>query len=54
VVRGTLKVLLPRLNETVTVKTGELFYMPGGMIHAPLNDDNEECFVIWHTAPDWP
>jgi quercetin dioxygenase-like cupin family protein len=35
VVRGTLKVLLPRLNETVT-------------------DDNEECFVIWHTAPDWP
>ncbi len=54
VVRGELKVELPRLKETITVKTGELFYMPGGMIHAPFNDSDEECFFIWHCGPDWP
>ena len=54
VVRGELKVELPRLKETVTVKTGELFYMPGGMIHAPFNDSDEECFFIWHCGPGWP
>lgn len=54
VVRGTLKVQLPRLNEIVTVKTGEMFYMPGGMIHAPFNEAEEECFVVWHSGPGWP
>jgi mannose-6-phosphate isomerase-like protein (cupin superfamily) len=54
VLEGTLKVELPRLAETVTVKTGEAFYMPGGMIHAPFNDGEEECVVLWHCAPDWP
>ena len=54
VVRGELKVELPRLKETITVKTGELFYMPGGMIHAPFNDSDEECFFIWHCGSGWP
>jgi len=54
VLQGTLKVELPRLGEVVTVKKGEFFYMPGGMIHAPFNDGDEECLVVWHTAPDWP
>ena len=54
VVRGTLKVELPRLGETVTIRKGELFYMPGGMIHAPFNDGAQECEVLWHCAPDWP
>ncbi len=54
VVRGILKVELPRLKEVITVPTGEMFYLPGGMIHAPFNDSNDECFVIWHCAPDWP
>ncbi len=54
VMKGTLKVELPRLGETVTVKKGEVFYMPGGMIHAPFNDGQEDCEVLWHCAPDWP
>jgi len=54
VLSGTLKVELPRLGETVTVKKGEFFYMPGGMIHAPFNDGDEACVVVWHSAPDWP
>ena len=54
VVNGTLKVDLPRRGETVTVKKGEVLYMPGGMIHAPFNDGQEECVVLWHCAPDWP
>ena len=54
VLSGTLKVHLPRPDETVQVKTGEVFYMPGGMIHAPYNDGPEDCQVLWHCAPDWP
>ena len=54
VISGTLKINLPRLDETVEVKKGEVFYMPGGMIHAPFNDGNEDCVVLWHCAPDWP
>lgn len=54
VIRGTLKVELPRLSETIEVKQGEVFYMPGGMIHAPFNDGKEMCKVLWHCAPDWP
>ena len=54
VVRGKLKVQLPRLEQTVEVKQGEVFYMPGGMIHAPFNDGPGECVVLWHCAPDWP
>ncbi len=54
ILEGELKVELPRLGETVTVKKGESFYMPGGMIHAPFNDGKEECKVLWHCAPDWP
>ena len=51
---GTLKVELPREGEIVTVNKGEVFYMPGGMIHAPFNDGEEACEVLWHCAPDWP
>ena len=54
VVSGVLKVELPRLKETITVRPGELFYMPGGMIHAPYNDSEEDCFFIWHCGPGWP
>jgi len=54
VVKGILKVELPRLEETVEVKTGQVFYMPGGMIHAPFNDGSDECEVLWHCAPEWP
>jgi len=54
IVRGVLKVELPRLKETVTLKPGDLFYMPGGMIHAPYNDSEEECFFIWQCGPGWP
>lgn len=54
VIKGTLRVLLPRLEETIEVKEGEVFYMPGGMIHAPLNESDEECVVLWHCAPTWP
>ncbi len=54
VVRGNLKVHLPRLEETIEVKKGEVFYMPGGMIHAPFNDAQEEVEVLWHCAPEWP
>lgn len=54
VISGTLKVNLPRREETVEVKKGEIFYMPGGMIHAPFNDGKEDCVVLWHCAPDWP
>ena len=54
VLSGTMKVNLPRLDETVEVKQGQVFYMPGGMIHAPFNDGREECKVLWHCAPDWP
>jgi mannose-6-phosphate isomerase-like protein (cupin superfamily) len=54
VVRGILKVELPRLGETMIVKKGEIFYMPGGMIHAPFNDGEDDCEVLWHCAPDWP
>ena len=54
VISGTLKVNLPRLNQIVEVKKGEVFYMPGGMIHAPFNEGEEECVVLWHCAPDWP
>ena len=54
VVRGTMKVNLPRLDEIVTVKQGDVFYMPGGMIHAPFNDGEEDCEILWHCAPDWP
>lgn len=54
IIKGTLKVNLPRLDETVEVKQGELFYMPGGMIHAPFNDGQVDCVVLWHCAPDWP
>ncbi len=54
IVRGELKVELPRLKEIVTVKAGEMFYMPGGMIHAPFNDSQEECFFIWICGPNWP
>jgi mannose-6-phosphate isomerase-like protein (cupin superfamily) len=54
VVSGTLQVELPRLEETITVKKGEVFYMPGGMIHAPYNAGKEDCVILWHCAPDWP
>ncbi|MGD0224026.1 MAG: cupin domain-containing protein [Terriglobia bacterium] len=54
VISGALKVNLPRLDETVEVKKGEVFYMPGGMIHAPFNEGKEDCVVLWHCAPDWP
>ncbi|MFH0940167.1 MAG: cupin domain-containing protein, partial [Planctomycetota bacterium] len=54
VIKGTLKVNLPRSEETITVKQGEVFYMPGGMIHAPFNDGTDDCVVLWHCAPDWP
>jgi mannose-6-phosphate isomerase-like protein (cupin superfamily) len=54
IIRGELKVELPRLKETVLVKAGEMFYMPGGMIHAPFNDSKEECFFIWICGPNWP
>ena len=54
VVKGTLQVELPRLAETVEVKEGEVFYMPGGMIHAPFNDGEESCVVLWNCAPQWP
>ena len=54
VVRGRLQLHLPRLDETVEVKEGEVFYMPGGMIHASYNDGEEVCVVLWHCAPTWP
>lgn len=54
VISGTLKVNLPRLDKTIEVRKGEVFYMPGGMIHAPFNDTQDECVVLWHCAPDWP
>jgi mannose-6-phosphate isomerase-like protein (cupin superfamily) len=54
VLRGTLKVNLPRLEETIEVKTGEVFYMPAGMIHAPYNDGKEETEIFWSCAPEWP
>lgn len=54
VIKGVLKVNLPRLEETITVKQGEVIYMPGGMIHAPYNDGPDDCEVLWHCAPDWP
>jgi mannose-6-phosphate isomerase-like protein (cupin superfamily) len=54
VINGTLKVELPRDGEIITVNKGEVFYMPGGMIHAPFNDGDEECDVLWHCGPDWP
>lgn len=54
VLKGKMKVDLPRLGKVIDLDTGDLFYMPGGMIHAPFNDTDEECLILWHCAPDWP
>ncbi len=54
VLRGTCHVELPRHGETFAVKAGDVFHMPGGMIHAPFNDGDEETEVFWACAPEWP
>lgn len=54
VTSGTLRVKLPRIDEDIEVKKGEVFYMPGGMIHQPYNNGDVDCVVLWHCAPEWP
>lgn len=54
ILKGTLKVHLPRLDDTVTVRAGDVLYMPAGMIHAPYNDAEEAAEVFWACSPTWP
>lgn len=54
ILRGTCKVNLPRHEEMLVVKTGEVLYLPAGMIHAPYNDGEEETEVFWACSPTWP
>jgi len=54
ILRGTCKIKLPRYEKVVKAATGDLFYMPGGTIHAPFNDGKEETEIFWACAPEWP
>ncbi len=54
VLKGTLWVDLPRVEETVEVRQNEGYYMAGGTIHAPHNiPGTEEVLVLWFCTPDW-
>jgi len=45
----------PRHNTETLLKKGDIYYIPGGQIHAPRNDsENETVEILWFCTPSWP